>query len=81
MSKSRLSELNLELDKVFQEIKEISKENRDLNILVGPSGDKWGESLGMNIDLFEEKLAFFRTRLNKFIDVYPSSRKKRVQRH
>lgn len=78
MSKSRLNELNLELDRVFQEIKEVSKDNRSIVITIGTNGDRWVESLGMNLDMFEQKLDFFRSRLNKFIDAYPSKRRKRV---
>jgi hypothetical protein len=73
MSKSDLTRLSLELDKVFQEIREISKDNKDVVILV----DGWKESLGMNLDLFEEKLTLFRTRLNKYISVYPAGKRGR----
>lgn len=72
-TKARLTELSLELDRVFQELVEETKENRGVTITI----NQWNESLGANLDLFGEKLALFRSRLNKYIEAYPSKRKKK----
>ena len=37
----------------------------------------WVESLGMNLDLFETKLDLFTHRMNKYIDKYPTTRRRK----
>lgn len=72
MSKSRLSELNTQLGVIFAEIQTLSEENKDLLINDG----QWVESLGICVEAFDKKLHSFRSKLNKYIDKMPSTRRK-----
>lgn len=74
MTKTRLNELNMQLQQVFDEIEQICAENPSLMM----TEDETNWSFRCIVEGFSSKLALFRRRLHKFADVMPGRRKKNV---
>lgn len=66
----------MELQHVFDQIQEISVENRSIMVSTGD----FQESFGSIVEMFEGRLSHFRKNLTKVADSFPRKRKKSVQK-